>query len=305
MAGRRGNLGAALDRQRLRRAHRCRPRACSTSATATAPPTRPCCNTRSAWRCCPTAAWPIADTYNGGDSPLRPGNRRGVARWPPISPSRPARAIAGRRAGGRRLRGAPPGTAGATGGFGPAGRRRRGTRCAGRRRTSAPASVELAVVFTPPPGQKLDDRYGPSTRLEITSSPPGLLVRGRGRRHRPDPEAGAGGRASPRACCTSSRRRRAATTDGVEHPACHLVRQDWGVPVTRRARAVRRGWRWYGRRRTTRSSVRCAGAPTPSSRSRCCTTACSCSSRRRKGSAEQRRHRHPGHRTGRAAARVG
>ena len=37
----------------------------------------------------------------------------------------------------------------------------------------APGPVALTVVFTPPPGQKLDETYGPSTRL---------VVSGRGRR---------------------------------------------------------------------------------------------------------------------------
>ena len=91
--------------------------------------------------------------------------------------------------------------------------------------------VELAVVFSPPPGQKLDDRYGPSTRLEVTSSPPELLAEGVGE-------------------STDLTRRlviadgvtegvlhvvaQAASCDdgpGVEHPVCRLTRQDWGVPV--------------------------------------------------------------------------
>ncbi|MDQ3578414.1 MAG: redoxin domain-containing protein, partial [Actinomycetota bacterium] len=44
----------------------------------------------------------------------------------------------------------------------------------------AVGEVDLAVVFTASPGQKLDDRWGPSTRLEVTSSPPGLLAEGAG-----------------------------------------------------------------------------------------------------------------------------
>ena len=46
----------------------------------------------------------------------------------------------------------------------------------------APGEVELVVVFEPPPGQKLDDRYGPSTRLLVSASPPELLRRGDGQR---------------------------------------------------------------------------------------------------------------------------
>ncbi|SMC95257.1 Thiol-disulfide isomerase or thioredoxin [Kibdelosporangium aridum] len=95
----------------------------------------------------------------------------------------------------------------------------------------APGEVELTVVFQPPPGQKLDERYGPSTRLEITSSPPELLVEGAG-------------------TTTTLTRRLVLATDvdmgvlhvvaqaascdddpSIEHPACRLTRQDWGVPI--------------------------------------------------------------------------
>ena len=41
--------------------------------------------------------------------------------------------------------------------------------------------MSLDVIFTPAPGQKLDESFGPSTRLEVVSaSPPELLVEGAG-----------------------------------------------------------------------------------------------------------------------------
>ncbi|TDQ05281.1 peroxiredoxin [Labedaea rhizosphaerae] len=94
----------------------------------------------------------------------------------------------------------------------------------------APGAVELTVVFTPPPGQKLDERYGPSTRLEVTSSPPELLVEG----------AGEGTELTRKLVLAHGIAegvlhvvaQGAACDIDVEHPACHLVRQDWGVPVT-------------------------------------------------------------------------
>ena len=49
---------------------------------------------------------------------------------------------------------------------------------------SRPASVELEVVFEPPAGQKLDDRYGPSTRLVVVGDAAGAAAR-RGRRAAP------------------------------------------------------------------------------------------------------------------------
>jgi thiol-disulfide isomerase/thioredoxin len=94
----------------------------------------------------------------------------------------------------------------------------------------APGEVELDIVFAPAPGQKLDESYGPATRLEVTASPPELLRQGGGvgpalsRTLVLDPAVGKG---------VLQVVARAATcdTDGP-HPACHLTRQDWGVPVT-------------------------------------------------------------------------
>ncbi|NYH80863.1 thiol-disulfide isomerase/thioredoxin [Actinopolyspora biskrensis] len=94
-----------------------------------------------------------------------------------------------------------------------------------------PGEVELVVVFDPPPGQKLDERYGPSTRLEVSSSPEGMLVSG----------SGSGTGLSRRLVLGDGFEHgvlhvvaQAASCDddsGVEHPACRLTRQDWGVPV--------------------------------------------------------------------------
>jgi thiol-disulfide isomerase/thioredoxin len=94
----------------------------------------------------------------------------------------------------------------------------------------AAGEVELAVVFTPGPGQKLDESYGPATRLEVTSSPPDLLRKG----------AGAGTELSRTLVLDGAIGEgvlqvvaQAATCDAdAAHPACHLTRQDWGVPVT-------------------------------------------------------------------------
>jgi thiol-disulfide isomerase/thioredoxin len=93
----------------------------------------------------------------------------------------------------------------------------------------APGEVTLDLIFTPAPGQKLDNTFGDPTRLEVSASPAELLLEGAG--------------------VTSSLSRRlvinpavakgvlqvvaqAATCDiDAEHGACHLTRQDWGVPV--------------------------------------------------------------------------
>jgi thiol-disulfide isomerase/thioredoxin len=93
----------------------------------------------------------------------------------------------------------------------------------------APGEVTLDVIFTAAPGQKLDETFGPSTRLQVTASPPELLVSGSG--------------------ATTELSRRLVIAAGVEggvlqvvaqaatcdaegdYPACHLTRQDWGVPI--------------------------------------------------------------------------
>jgi hypothetical protein len=102
-----------------------------------------------------------------------------------------------------------------------------------RHRTERPPStvgagtVTLDVIFTPAPGQKLDETYGPSTRLEVSASPPELLVEG----------AGVTSDLSRRLVLAEGRGvlqvvAQAATCDAdVEHAACHLTRQDWGVPI--------------------------------------------------------------------------
>ncbi len=44
----------------------------------------------------------------------------------------------------------------------------------------APGALRLDVVFQAPAGQKLDTRYGPATRLVVSSTPPELLAEGVG-----------------------------------------------------------------------------------------------------------------------------
>ncbi|WP_369260672.1 thioredoxin-like domain-containing protein [Streptomyces sp. R35] len=95
----------------------------------------------------------------------------------------------------------------------------------------APGKLRLDVIFQAPAGQKLDTRYGPSTRLLVSSTPPELLLAGEG-----------AGTDLSRALELNP-----AVTEGVlhvsamaascdddpsnEYPACHVHQQDWGVPV--------------------------------------------------------------------------
>ncbi len=95
----------------------------------------------------------------------------------------------------------------------------------------APGEVTLAVAFTPAPGQKSDDRYGPSTSLAVSSSPPELLLDGAGdgtpltRTLRLNPDVAAG------VLHVTARAASCDADPAVEFPACHLAQQDWGIPV--------------------------------------------------------------------------
>ena len=92
----------------------------------------------------------------------------------------------------------------------------------------APGEIELEVVFEPPPGEKMDDRYGPSTFVKVSASPAELLLDGAGgtvelgRTLRLNPEITEG------VLHVSAK---AASCDDGEFPACHLHQQDWGIPV--------------------------------------------------------------------------
>ncbi|MCU1537525.1 MAG: repeat containing protein [Humibacillus sp.] len=108
-------------------------------------------------------------------------------------------------------------------------------------RTQRPATalpsgtVRLEVAFTPPAGQKLDDRWGDPTRLDVSASPEAFLVSGAGR------AAGLTRTLVVREGIGSGILHvsvQAASCDGdpvtgevPEHAACHLFQQDWGIPV--------------------------------------------------------------------------
>ncbi|MFF3012859.1 NHL domain-containing thioredoxin family protein [Streptomyces sp. NPDC057939] len=95
----------------------------------------------------------------------------------------------------------------------------------------APGTLRLDVVFQAPAGQKLDTRYGPSTRLLVSSTPPELLVSGEGRgtdlfrdlELNPEVPEGVLHVSAMAASCDDD--------PANEYPACHVHQQDWGVPV--------------------------------------------------------------------------
>ncbi|WP_405973020.1 redoxin domain-containing protein [Streptomyces sp. NBC_00988] len=95
----------------------------------------------------------------------------------------------------------------------------------------APGELKLDVIFQAPAGQKLDTRYGPSTRLLVSATPPELLLAGEGagtdlnRTLTLDPAVAEG------VLHVSAMAASCDDDPSNEYPACHVHQQDWGVPV--------------------------------------------------------------------------
>jgi thiol-disulfide isomerase/thioredoxin len=103
----------------------------------------------------------------------------------------------------------------------------------------APGALRLDVIFQAPAGQKLDTRYGPSTRLLVSSTPPELLRAGEGagtdlaRTLELDSSISEGVLhvSAMAASCDTPSDSGSAAGPANEYPACHVHQQDWGVPV--------------------------------------------------------------------------
>ncbi|MHA6761170.1 NHL domain-containing thioredoxin family protein [Streptacidiphilus sp. PAMC 29251] len=95
----------------------------------------------------------------------------------------------------------------------------------------SPGLLQLDVIFTPPAGQKLDESYGPATRLLVSSTPPELLLDGTGA----DPALSRGLRLNPEVgegvLHISAMAASCDDDPAIEYPTCHVHQQDWGVPV--------------------------------------------------------------------------
>lgn len=95
----------------------------------------------------------------------------------------------------------------------------------------APGTLLLDVVFQAPAGQKLDTRYGPSTRLIVSSTPPGLLAEGAGQGTDLHRELVLADGESEGVLHVSAMAASCDDDPANEYPACHMHQQDWGVPV--------------------------------------------------------------------------
>ncbi len=95
----------------------------------------------------------------------------------------------------------------------------------------APGMLRLDVVFQAPSGQKLDTRYGPSTRLLVSSTPPELLAGGEGAGTDLFRELELNPAVTEGVLHVSAMAASCDDDPANEYPACHVHQQDWGVPV--------------------------------------------------------------------------
>ncbi|MFJ3573814.1 NHL domain-containing thioredoxin family protein [Streptomyces rubiginosohelvolus] len=95
----------------------------------------------------------------------------------------------------------------------------------------APGTLRLDVVFQAPAGQKLDTRYGPSTRLLVSATPPELLADGSGAGTDLVRDLALADGVTEGVLHVSAMAASCDDDPANEYPACHVHQQDWGVPV--------------------------------------------------------------------------
>ncbi|WP_404952436.1 redoxin domain-containing protein [Streptomyces sp. ARC12] len=95
----------------------------------------------------------------------------------------------------------------------------------------APGALRLDVVFQAPSGQKLDTRYGPSTRLLVSATPPELLAEGSGAGTDLGRDLVLADGVTEGVLHVSAMAASCDDDPANEYPACHVHQQDWGVPV--------------------------------------------------------------------------
>ncbi|WP_067432362.1 NHL domain-containing thioredoxin family protein [Nocardioides jensenii] len=96
--------------------------------------------------------------------------------------------------------------------------------------TDVATTLQLRTPFAPPPGQKVDDRFGPSSQLVVTATPTALIRGGDGRGTdldrtlELDPVVGEG-------VLHVAARAASCDVQGGEGAACRMHQQDWGIPI--------------------------------------------------------------------------
>jgi len=91
-------------------------------------------------------------------------------------------------------------------------------------------AFHLRVVFEPPPGRKLDERFGPSTQLTVHATPSALLVSGEFEGTALEADLVLSGDVAEGVLHVTAQAA-SCDTDAADNPACYLARQDWGVPI--------------------------------------------------------------------------
>lgn len=94
-----------------------------------------------------------------------------------------------------------------------------------------PGPLTVRVLFTPPPGHKLDDSLGPSTQVTIATTPTSMLKAGGGVDTALERTVTLGPAYTEGVLHVSARAASCDADPAVEFPACHMHQQDWGVPI--------------------------------------------------------------------------
>lgn len=91
-----------------------------------------------------------------------------------------------------------------------------------------PGVLTVAITFAPPPGQKKDERYGPSTQLVVSSTPRTLIEEGSGRSVELERQVVIADNAQSGILHVQAK---GASCEEGENAACHIHQQDWGIPI--------------------------------------------------------------------------
>lgn len=93
----------------------------------------------------------------------------------------------------------------------------------------SPGELTIDVTFSPPPGQKLDERFGPSSYLVVSSTPKELLVSGAGNSSELKRQVVLNPQISEGVLHVAAK---GASCDIKDEAAqCHIHQQDWGIPL--------------------------------------------------------------------------
>src|SRR5665647_1181192 len=95
----------------------------------------------------------------------------------------------------------------------------------------ATGTVRITVAFTRAADQEVDDRYGPATWLQVSASPPELVVTGAGDGTDLDRALTLAADVPEGVLHVTAHAASCDADPAIAFPACHLNQQDWGVPV--------------------------------------------------------------------------